>query len=280
MGVSLSVPPLFCWPTVSTVTSSGGVGAYSAALNPKLSSIKRLLIVVAVVPSIVSFAQTASDLADPRLKANANLLQNDSPGFPGISIPQLLSKARAGAPSRGVSWKGLDIVATDDVSASPTESTTTVLLRLYPKQACQADAIVVGHTSSSAYHLSASGMAIYGDYIFVIDTVLKDNQASSIRLKPDIVVTRPGGSLTLADGPVRLELPAFPLLQSGVTYLQFLRYIAQSSAYQALDPFSTLLADANNWAIARKAFSRLAVQGFTRGSLEAMIGNWLTSCKL
>lgn len=243
----------------------------------KLSSLGRLLIVSATILSIASFAQTPSDLADPRLKANANLPQHNPPG---ISIPQLLANAHAQAPSKGIPWKGLDIVASDDEAVSPGESIITILLQLYRKQACQADAIVVGHTTSSAYHLSAFGTGIYGDYVFVIDMLLKDNGASSIRSKPDIVVTRPGGSLSLSEGPVNLEMRGFPRLQVGVTYLQFLRYVPQSSSYQAFDPFSTLVGNGNNWMIARKAFSGLVVPGFTRGALEPMIGNWLTSCKL
>jgi hypothetical protein len=245
--------------------------------NPRPSSVGRLLIIGATVLNIVSFAQTTSDLGDPMLKANASIAQHNPPGIP---IPQLLLNARALAPSKGVSsWKGLDIVASDDEAVSPGGSIVTVLLQVYQRQACQADAILVGHTSSWAYHLSAFGTGVYGDYVFVIDSLLKDNKASPIRSKPDIVVTRPGGSLSLAEGPVTLELAAFPQLQSGLTYLQFLRYIPQSSAYQALDPLSTLVANGNNWGIARKSFSRLAVPGFTRGALEPTIGNWLTSCK-
>jgi hypothetical protein len=55
--------------------------------------------------------------------------------------------------------------------------------------------------------------------------------------------------------------------------------IPESSAYEALDPNSTLVATGNNWVIARKLFSALTVPEFTRGVLEASIANWLTSCK-
>jgi hypothetical protein len=130
-----------------------------------------------------------------------------------------------------------------------------------------------------AYHLSAYGTAVYGDYDFVIGTLLKDNRISSIRSKPAIVVTRPGGSLTLPGGYVNNEFEQFPRFQSDALYLLFLRYIPESSAYEALDPNSTLVAAGNNWVIARKAFSGLTVPEFTRGVLEASIANWLTSCK-
>jgi len=214
-------------------------------------------------------------LADPKLKANASIAQHDRPGPP---ITQLLVEAHAKAQSRGVSWKGLDFVVTDTPAASPAPI-ETVLLQVYQKQACQADAIIVGHPIASAYHLSSSGTSVYGDYIVAIDTLLKDNQASSIRLRSDIIVTRPGGSLSLPEGNVNLELLAFPRLQVNVTYFQYLRYIQQSGAYQAIDDLSTLVADGNRWAITRKGFSNVVIPGFTRPSLEASISKSLTSCK-
>src|SRR2546423_9488826 len=114
----------------------------------KLFSEGRILIVSLTVLTIASFAQKTSDLADPRLKANADLAQHNLPGTP---IPRLLDNARTRAPSQGVLWKGLNIVAADHPGAGP-EPLSTALLRVYEKQACQADAIVVGHITSSAYH--------------------------------------------------------------------------------------------------------------------------------
>ena len=240
-----------------------------------LSLLVKTLIVIATI-GIALFAQTPPELADARLKANASLPQNNHPGI-GTPISQALADARALAPSKGVTWKGLDLV----VLGHPNVAGLGIpgLLRRYEKLACQADVIAVGHITSSAYHLSSSGTAVYGDHIFVIDNLLKDNHALSIRGRPNIVVTGPGGSLTLPDGPIKFEVRAFPLLQTGVTHLQFLRYIPQSSAYQAIDDLSTLVATENNWVIARKDFSGLAMPGFTRGGLEARIGHRLTSCK-
>jgi len=155
--------------------------------------------------------------------------------------------------------------------------TTAAALQQYQKLACQADAVALGHTSLWAHHLSDFGTA-YTDYAFVIDTLLKDNQKSSIRSKPDIVVTRPGGSLTVNNDLVTFEFQGFPNLQSGITYLQFLQYIPETFAYQAVDAFSTLVAIGNNWVVARRS-SAVAVPGLTRGVLEASVGNWLTFCK-
>lgn len=145
---------------------------------------------VGAAAALVSFAQVAGDLADPKLKANAELFQNNTPGVP---LAQLLARARAEAPSRGIAWKGLEIHSTDDFGGSPNESILTWLMRTYPKQACQADAIVIGRPGAVAYHLSNSGAGVYGDYLLAVDSVFKDNGAASIRGSARIVVTRPGG---------------------------------------------------------------------------------------
>jgi hypothetical protein len=253
------------------------MGRNDSHLKP--SSIGRLLFIGAAIVNVALFAQTTGpstgvDLAAPMLKLNAQRPQHNPPGTP---LAESLANGRAIAASKGFPWKGMRFIAKEGLlMLSPGAFN---ILQLYQKQACQADAIVVGQTNLWAYHLSAFGTAVYGDYDFVIDTLLKDNRTSSIRSKPAIVVTRPGGSLSLADGPVTHVFEEFPRLQSGTTYLLFLRYIPGSSAYEALDSSSTLVATGNNWVIARKAFSGLAIPEFRRGALEASISNWLTSCK-
>ena len=143
---------------------------------------------------------------------------------------------------------------------------------------CAADAIIVGHITSSVYHLSAAGTGVYGDYIVVIDRLLKYNQAASIPSKAGIVVTRPGGSLLLPEGLVNFDVQGFPPFESGAGYVQFLRYIPQSSAYQAINELSTLIAKQTNWVIAHKKFDQLVMPGFTRGVLEDTISKWVASC--
>jgi len=248
--------------------------------HPKPSSIGRFLLIGAALVSVALFAQTttgpraAVDLAAPMLKSNAYRPRHNPPG---TTLTESLVHGRALAASKGLPWTGMRFIQNAGLPAlSPGGFSIS---QLYQKQACQADAIVVGHTILWAYHLSAFGTSVYGDYEFVIDSLLKDNLTSSIRSKPDIVVTRPGGSLSLADGHVNFDLEEFPRLQSGTTYLLFLRHIPESSAYEALDSCSTLVATGNNWVITRKALSGLAGPEFTRGALEDNISNWLTSCK-
>lgn len=229
--------------------------------------------------NIPSFAQTTSttptsvDLSAPSLAANAKLPINELFGVP---LTDSLVDGHETAISKGLPWTGMDYIVTDDVGGM---SSIAALLKLYQKIACQADAIAVGHTSLWAAHLSASRTAVYSDYVFVIDALLKDNKTFPIRSRPDIVVTRPGGLLSLPEGPVKFDFQSFPGLRAGATYLQFLRYVPESSAYHPYDSFSTLIATGSNWAIARKALSAWVIPGFTRGALESSIGEWLKSCQ-
>ena len=222
-------------------------------------------------------AQAQSNLSDPKLQANGSLPQHNLGHRP---IQQKLQLAHAQATSQGIPWKGLTLIAPDEEAASPYVPLATMLLQVYQeKETCQADAIVVGHTTASVSRLSAYGTDIYSDYIFTIDSVLKDNPASPVRSRPDIVVTRPGGELTLPDGHVTQDEQSFPRLQPGVTYLQFLKYIPQSTAYRAIDAFSTLVQGPSNWTIARQRFSGTAVAGFTLTGIGPTIASWLASCQ-
>jgi hypothetical protein len=238
-----------------------------------------LVLVGAAVASVALLAQTAPapgarvDLAAPALKANASVTQNNQGAMP---VVQSLLEARASLTAIGLPWKGLDHSVTDGTGVSAGGFS---VLAVYQKRACLADAIVVGRASGSVSHLSALGTAVYSDYDFSVDGLLKDNRASSIQSKPDIVVTRPGGSLELPEGHVSFEFDAFPRFQTGASYLLFLRYIPQSSSYEAVDAFSTLVATGNNWVIARKAFSRITGPELSRAALEASVASWLTSCK-
>ena len=213
----------------------------------------------------------AQTLTAPALHAHANLPKYFRSGPP---LTQDLAEARVTAASKGIPWKGLHFIVSDGDNLAG--FTKEGAVKLYQKLACQADVVAIGHISLSARHLSAWG-TVYTDYVFAIDNLLKDNQNSSIRSKPDVIVTRPGGSLLVNNDPVIFEFQGFPELQSGTTYLQFLKYIPESSAYQARDSYSTLLGTGSDWVVARKA-SAVSLPGLTRGVLEESVGNWLTSC--
>ena len=233
---------------------------------------KLVLLLVSAVANVASLAQTTSvDLNSPTLRAHAQLPKYYRGGPP---LAESLTEARTNAASRGIPWKGLHFIVSDAENLAGFTSVGAV--QRYQKLACQADAVIMGHTTLSAAHLSDFG-TVYTDYVFVIDALLKDNRKSSLGSKPEVVVTRPGGSLQVSGDPVTFEYEGYPGLQSGITYLLFLQYIPATSAYQALDPFSTLVARGTNWLVARRS-SAVPISGLTRGVLEASVGNWLTSC--
>jgi hypothetical protein len=206
---------------------------------------------------------------------HANLPQNASSGTP---LAQMLANGRAVAMKNGIPWKGLDInVSGSDVL--PPGPLDQALLENFEKQACRADAIVIGYPSgSSAYHLSAGGTTVYGDHIFVLQEVLKDNPAAPIGSRKAIVVTRPGGALVISGDPVHVSSGVFPALQAGKSYLLFLRYIPQSGAYHAIDSFSTLSLNQDNWVLYRNGFGGVPVPGLTRGGVADTVGSWVQSC--
>lgn len=133
--------------------------------------------------------------------------------------------------------------------------------------------------SASVPHLSASESTIYTDYILVIGNVLKDNPASPMASRRDIVVTRPGGELTLPDGHVTFEDLDFPRLETGVRYVQFLKYIPQSGAYRPIGPNSTLRNDNGNLTITGTNYRGPAVPVFTLAGIGPTVASWLGSCR-
>jgi hypothetical protein len=240
------------------------------SLRPKWPSWLACSVAVTVVVTS-SLAQTATSLDDQILRAHARLPKYFRSGPP---LAQVLSEARVDATSKGMPWKGLDFIVHD--SENIRAFTPTGAVNRYQSLTCAADAVVVGHIGSKAHHLSEFG-AVYTDYIFNIDTVLKDNRQLSLLSKTAVVVTRPGGALTVNNDAVSFEYDGFPALVGGGAYVQFLQFIPGTLSYQALDSFSTLMASGRDWVLPRKA-SAVAVVGLTRGVLEAAVGKWQGSC--
>jgi hypothetical protein len=214
-------------------------------------------------------------LGDPKLQVHASLPQNNLGSLP---LSEILQQAKATALRAGIPWTGLNLFGKGS-EAAPPGPLSDALVKVYQKYICQADAIVTGHATASASHLSASTISIYSDYIFVIANVLKDNPASPIASKRDIVVTRPGGELTLPDGHVTLEDQDFPHLETDVTYVDFLKYVPQSTGYRPIGLFSTLRNNNGNLTIARQGFSNIALPGFTMAGIGPTVTSGLALCK-
>ena len=227
--------------------------------------------IILVLTFSTSLLGQTSSLTSPALKANAEIVQHNPPGS---RLESSLSEAKAAAPSRGIPWKGLDIISSEEPNGDITDA---LLLGLLKKRACLADAIVIGDPTSSLSHLSAYGTAVYTDYLIAVNTVLKDNGRAPIR-DSRIIVTRRGGSIVLPDGPLTYDSQEFPNLQPRKTYLQFLRYIPESSSYYAIDGYSTAVAGSDGWMLVRTAMKDRALLEFKRGAFEAIISEWLRSC--
>jgi hypothetical protein len=75
-----------------------------------------------------------------------------------------------------------------------------------------------------------------------------------------------------------MELDEYPPLDAGTDYLIFLGYIPKSGAYQLAGPNAMLLAKAEQWMMARKAYSTLVQPELSRARLSAGIANRLKSC--
>jgi hypothetical protein len=224
--------------------------------------------------AMAQVAQAPSDLGDAKLQVHASLPQNNLGG--SMPISEKLQRAKSTAIRAGIPWKGLNLVGTGYEVVSPNPD---AFVGIYQRETCQADAIVVGHATASLAHLSASNSTIYSDYIFVIGNILKDNPASPIVSRRDIVVTRPGGELTLPDGHVTFEDQDFRYLETNVTYVQFLKYIPQSTAYRPIGSYSTLRNDNGNLTIMQHNHSNITLPGFTLAAIGPTVASWLTLCK-
>lgn len=217
----------------------------------------------------------ATALDSPALQPNAYITQHNPPGSP---IDDTLEAARAGAPARGIVWRGIEIHHSDHAGGMAVPD--SALLEIHKKRVCSADAVVIGHTILEKAHLSAYRTAVYTDYLFVVDSVLKDNVRSPIRAQAQLVVTRVGGSIVLPNGPVKYEPEEFAGLQTTDVYLQFLRFIPETGSYHAIDGFSSFSLKGNRWAMTRRSAAARVLPEFNRGSFEKVITAWAASpCK-
>jgi hypothetical protein len=166
------------------------------------------------------------DLGAPRLRANADLVPFNPPGPP-------LSEAVARAGGRG-----LDFIRFDGLPAAMANGS---VVQPYQRLACQADLIVVGHSNASASHLSSFGTAVYSDYDFVVERLLKGSSGAG----SDIVVTRLGGALD--------------------------KVSFSSQDYRAVDALSSFMLVGGEWRDLRKAYTAWNVT-------EASVRDWVALC--
>jgi hypothetical protein len=219
-------------------------------------------------------AEEAVDLSSALLEANAALPQHNPPGDKLTDVLDRMAVRPPSTATHGI--EAITLEGTGNAAGLTPESITA----FYRRRACAADAIVIGHPVKWQYHLSASGTSIYGDYDFAVESVLKDTSAAP-HVKTHIVVTRPGGNMTLGTGTlsdVKVTLQAYPPLQPDQSYLILLEYVKASGAFQGVDAFATFVRSGSAWRIARKAYSAFALPLFELGMFEPAIQQWLAAC--
>jgi hypothetical protein len=246
--------------------------------------IHKLIILVAAIWAGAAIAQqppTATvDLSNPVLRQHASLPLNELPHPPILESLQPLvdEQVRNGNFGKTIYTSMHD----EDTGFAPS------LSAFFQDLTCRADLVLTGTIQNSMSHLTASGAAIYTDYDFQIDTVLKNNPRSPLQQTRHIVITRPGGKLPVAGGFIQYDNQMLLRPRPGRTYLLFLRQIAGTGAYQPAGDvrgrmvFSTLelQPSGTQWRIYRGAYMNRDYSELSDTALRSTIGAASSSCKL
>ncbi|MGH9496815.1 MAG: hypothetical protein ACRD3B_17600 [Candidatus Sulfotelmatobacter sp.] len=127
----------------------------------------------------------------------------------------------------------LEMSSIEDFAVGPDEAAAprypSVLLR---QEACSSDAVLVvtpKSLDSMESNITDSGDFLYTDYLMRVMSVLKGPDLKDL----DIVVTRPGGRMTVNGHQVHIELTGLPQYQPNMRYLLFLHHLTEINTYQA-----------------------------------------------
>jgi hypothetical protein len=213
------------------------------------------------------------DLASSALSGNARLPVNELPGPRLIDVFQPLVDRQVALGNAGKTIN--QALGDEDTGLAPYQNFPS----LFRDLTCHSDAVVTGKFNASMSHPSASGAALYTDYDFGIDSVLKDNPQSSLRLMPHIVITRPGGTIAVNGGFIQFSNQMFLNPRSGRTYLLFLSQVPATGAYQPAgiaskgQVFSSLelQAPAAHWRIYRTAYVTRDFPELADATLQSII---------
>lgn len=99
--------------------------------------------------------------------------------------------------------------------------------------ACDADAIVVGTLRGGVSQPTEENYFIFTDYELSVSSVIKDNPHSPIQPSGNLIVSRPGGEITINGRTVRAIDQFFEPFQTDTEYLLFLKFIPTTNAYRA-----------------------------------------------
>ena len=98
---------------------------------------------------------------------------------------------------------------------------------------CTSDAAIVGRAGDATSGLMQGDAFLYSDVEFRVEEVIKDNEKAAIQPDSTIIVTRPGGTITIQGRTVRAVDPNFRDFRRGRHYLLYLRYEPRTGAYKA-----------------------------------------------
>jgi len=141
--------------------------------------------------------------------------------------------------------KGMEILIGLPMPEQPTSNRTPSSFEFLTKLACDAEAVVLGVVESKTSQLTEKGDFIFTDYDFRVQEILKNNPGAAIQSSDTIIVTRPGGSVSLKGQIYRVKDKSFRNLQPGKTYLLFLNFIPNTKAYKAINSEGSFLIGEN-----------------------------------
>ena len=216
----------------------------------------------------------SSDLSSPSLAMHGRLPRYFRSGPP---IAEELAAARAGAAPKNIQWKGLRFLVHDADSLK--DITNSGAEAIYEKLSCNADLVVLGKVMANTSHLSFWG-TVYTDYLFHVESIwrAKPLNTNPPSLNQQIIITKPGGALLVNGDPVSFEFEGFPELKPGITYIQFVKLIPESLAYQSINEYSTLEANGEDWSLIRGS-SRIKIPRLNQDGIRVSVSNWTKSCK-
>lgn len=100
---------------------------------------------------------------------------------------------------------------------------------------CSVDAVFEGRVVSGESFPTEDGTFLFTDYRVTIDRVFRSPSGpSGSHLEPnqDVVVARPGGALIVDGKSIEATVDAFPALETGRTYLLFVKYLPAYRSFQ------------------------------------------------
>jgi hypothetical protein len=211
-----------------------------------------------------------ADLNDPSLAVHATLPQNNRPGVP---IQEGLANASKSAKARGLPDTGI-VITTNDESRPLTDAQFQSFYQKYI--VCHVDTVVVGRANNWAYHPSANGERIYADYDVQIGSVV---MAKTPRPDKNIVVTRPGGTLTMEGKTASYDDDSFPRLDPQKKYLFLLRYVTASGGYESLGDWGTFEENGQDWRVSRNGQGKNTRSPvLAQGTFESQLVSWISQC--